>query len=283
MITQQGVAKPKPFLKWAGGKRQLIPQLEKYFPKSFESYFEPFFGGGAAFFHLAPVTGYINDINSALSYAYKNLQSQVEALIKVLETIEAEYLLLSEDEQKEYFYERRVEYNHEAAHTLRKTALLIFLNRTCFNGLYRENKKGEFNVPFGKHKRPTICDAANLRSVSTALKYVTVLNGSYEKAVASARAGDFVYLDPPYFPVNATSSFTSYSFDDFTKDHQEHLKQVFDELTERGCLVALSNSDTPFIRDLYKGYRQEILYASRSVNAKGDGRGKITELLVLNY
>jgi len=283
MITQVGVTKPKPFLKWVGGKRQLIPQFDKYFPKTFESYFEPFFGGGAMFFHLAPVTGYINDINKALSNSYKNIKNHVNPLIVILKHIELEYFSLSEDEQKEYFYARRAEYNVESPESLRKTALLIFLNKTCFNGLYRENRKGEFNVPFGKHRHPTICDETNLKDVSKALKYVKILSGSYEKALKTAKEGDFVYLDPPYDPVNATSSFTSYSIDDFNKDDQRKLKVVFDELTERGCIVALSNSDTPFMRDLYKDYRQETLLASRFINSKGNGRGKVTELLVLNY
>lgn len=283
MITQVGVAKPKPFLKWVGGKRQLLPQLDKYFPMAFESYFEPFLGGGAVYFHLAPVTGYINDINKALASSYKNIRNDVNSLIPILEEIEQEYLPLDEDPRKEYYYERRAEYNLEAPDTLRKTALLIFLNRTCFNGLYRENKSGGFNVPFGRQKNPTICDKQNLYSVSKALKYVKVLSGSYENAVKTAKKGDFIYLDPPYDPLNTTSSFTSYSVDDFTKDDQRRLKEVIDELTTRGCYVALSNSDTPFMRELYKDYRQETLSASRSINANAKGRGKITELLVLNY
>lgn len=275
--------KPKPFLRWVGSKRQLIPQLESFFPRAFESYFEPFFGSGAVFFHLAPVTGYINDINMALSSAYQNVKNHVDELIVMLQSIEAEYQPLDRDSREEYYYKKREEYNTEAAHTVRKTALLIFLNRTCFNGLYRENRKGEFNVPFGRHNRPTICDSANLREVSRVLKYVTILNGSYEQAIKAARAGDFVYLDPPYHPVNQTSSFTSYSIDDFSSDDQRKLKKVFDELTKRGCLVALSNSDTPFMRELYKGYRQETLMAARAVNANGSKRGKVTELLILNY
>lgn len=283
MITKEGAVRPKPFLKWVGGKRQLMSQLEEHFPKTFESYFEPFFGGGAVYFHLVPVTGYINDVNKALTGAYKNIRNNVEELIQALTIIENEYLPLNEDLRKEYFYERRFDYNAEKPNTIRKSALLIFLNRTCFNGLYRENRKGEFNVPFGRSKNPTICDADNLRSVSRALKYVEILNGSYELALGTAKKGDFVYLDPPYDPINSTSSFTSYSVDDFTKDDQKKLKTVFDELTSRGCLVALSNSDTPFMRELYKEYRQETLMASRSINAKGTGRGKITELLVLNY
>lgn len=283
MITKQGVVKPKPFLKWVGGKRQLIPQLDSYLPKTFESYFEPFFGGGAMYFHLAPVTGYINDINKSLTGAYSDVRDNIEDLLESLKLIELEYFKLDEDGQKEFYYDRRAEYNKEPFNTIRKSTLLIFLNRTCFNGLYRENRKGEFNVPHGRAKNPTICDEDNLRNVSKALKYVKILNGSYTEALKTAKAGDFVYLDPPYDPVNPTSSFTSYSIDDFGKDDQRLLKTVFDELTSRGCFVALSNSDTPFMRELYKDYRQETLLASRSINAKGTGRGKVTELLVLNY
>lgn len=274
--------KTRPFLKWVGGKTQLLTQLRELFPKSFESYFEPFFGGGAVFFDLAPVTGHINDINKTLMNAYVDIRDNSAKLIKILSAIESEYTSLDLEHQSEYYYDKRAEFN-ESKHSIKKTALLIFLNKTCFNGLYRENRKGEFNVPFGKHRNPTICDADNLRAISKVLKYVNITNYSYVDAVKDAKKGDFVYLDPPYHPLNATSSFTGYTEGDFTADDQRSLKKLFDELNNRGCYVVMSNSDTEFIRDLYKEYRQEKVWAGRAINAQGHKRGKITELVVLNY
>lgn len=273
----------KPFLKWVGGKGRLLDQLLPLFPKSFESYFEPFLGGGAAFFALAPVTGQINDVNKALMSAYINVRDDVDKLIAILKELERSYLSLDEEGRQAYFYERRTEYNSETHDTVRKTALLIFLNKTCFNGLYRENRKGLFNVPFGRYANPTICDEDTLRAVSKVLHYINISCGSFVDAVAAAKEDDFVYFDPPYFPLNPTSSFTSYSIDDFLEEDQRKLKAVFDNLTTRGVKVVLSNSDTPFIRELYKEYRQETVMAGRAINATGAKRGKISELVVLNY
>lgn len=277
---------PKPFLKWVGGKGQLLEQLLPYFleaRKDEGKYFEPFFGGGAAFFALAPVSGQINDVNKSLMAAYVNVRDNVDDVIEQLEILEQEYLALDSESRQEYYYERRKEYNQEIYSTIRKTALLIFLNKTCFNGLYRENRKGEFNVPHGRYANPTICDKDTLRATSTALKYVDITSSSFEHAVASAKKGDFVYFDPPYHPLNPTSSFTSYSVDDFSENDQRKLKSVFDDLTKRGVKVALSNSDSPFINDLYKDYRIVNVLAGRSINSVGSKRGKITEVLVLNW
>jgi len=283
MATTRVKHKTKPFLKWVGGKGRLLDQLLPLFPKTFEAYYEPFFGGGAVFFELAPVTGQINDINKALMSAYINVRDNVYELVASLKEIESEYLSLDEEDRQAYYYERREEYNNEQFNTIRKTTLLIFLNKTCFNGLYRENRKGNFNVPFGRYANPTICDEDNLRATSKVLKYVVVSTGSFEDAVAKAQAGDFVYFDPPYFPLNPTSSFTSYSIDDFLEDDQRKLKAIFDKLTKKGVKVALSNSDTPFIRELYKNYRQEKVMAGRAINSAGSKRGKISELVVMNY
>lgn len=277
---------PKPFLKWVGGKGRILDQLMPYFSEARKDegkYFEPFFGGGAAFFALAPVSGQINDINKALMGAYQNVKTDVDSVIMELKTLEQEYLALNAEARQEYFYERRTEYNQENYDTIRKTALLIFLNKTCFNGVYRENKKGGFNVPHGRYANPTICDEDTLRTTSRALKYITISSGSFEDAVKNAVAGDFVYFDPPYYPLTPTSSFTSYSADNFLDDDQRHLKRVIDELTERGVKVAMSNSWTPFIIDLYKDYRQEKIMAGRSINSVGTKRGKVAEILVLNY
>lgn len=264
----------------------MLDQLLPYFSIARQdegAYFEPFFGGGAAFFALAPVTGQINDVNKALMSAYTNVRDTVDDVVDLLQVIEDEYLVLGADARQEYFYDRRKEYNSEQHDTVRKTALLIFLNKTCFNGLYRENRKGEFNVPHGRYAKPTICDEATLRATSKALKHVKISSGSFADAVKNAKAGDFVYFDPPYHPLNPTSSFTSYSVDDFSEDDQRHLKAVVDDLTERGVKVALSNSDSQFINELYKDYRIEKVLAGRSINSIASKRGKITEVLVLNY
>lgn len=277
---------PKPFLKWVGGKGRLLDQLLPYFAEARKDegkYFEPFFGGGAVFFALSPVSGRINDVNKALMSAYSNIKTSVDSVIEQLKVLEEEYVALDADARQEYFYERRKEYNQEPHDTVRKTALLIFLNKTCFNGLYRENRKGEFNVPHGRYANPTICDKTTLRATSKALQYVDISSGSFEDSVAEAKAGDFVYFDPPYHPLNPTSSFTSYSVDDFSADDQCKLKEVFDDLTKRGVKVALSNSDCEFINELYKEYRIEKVWAGRSINSVGSKRGKITEVLVLNW
>lgn len=277
------VANAKPFVKWAGGKGRLLPQLEPLFPVQFNSYFEPFVGGGAVFFSLSPTgKAQINDINSDLINAYLHLKNNLEAVIKALRGIEKEYKSLTEEERQVYYYERRKEFNTEHL-SLRKTVLLIFLNRTCFNGLYRENSRGEFNVPFGKHKNPNICNEQNLSAISRALKTTTITSTSYRDAVMAAKKGDFVYLDPPYHPLTTTSSFTSYHEDGFSAKDQEELRDLFVELDKRGCYVMLSNSTAPLITELYKDFRQEKVLASRAINAKSAGRGKINELVVLNY
>lgn len=279
-------ATPKPFLKWVGGKGRLLDQLMPYFAEARKDegkYFEPFFGGGAVFFALAPVSGQINDINKGLIGAYRNVKSNVDAVIAELKVIEQEYLSLDAEARQDYYYERRVEYNAESHETIRKTSLLIFLNKTCFNGVYRENKSGGFNVPHGRYANPTICDEDTLRTTSKALQYVVISSGSFEDAVKDAKEGDFVYFDPPYYPLTPTSSFTSYSADNFLDDDQRRLKRVMDDLTARGVKVAMSNSWTPFIIDLYKDYRQVQIMAGRSINSVGTKRGKVAEILVLNY
>lgn len=283
-VKQQ--ATPKPFLKWVGGKGRLLDQLMPYFAEARKDegrYFEPFFGGGAVFFALAPVSGQINDINKGLIGAYRNVKTNVEAVIAELKIIEQQYLSLEAEARQEYYYERRAEYNTEHHDTIRKTSLLIFLNKTCFNGVYRENKSGGFNVPHGRYANPTICDEDTLRNTSKALKHVEISSGSFEDAVKDAKEGDFVYFDPPYYPLTPTSSFTSYSADNFLDDDQRRLKRVMDDLTKRGVKVAMSNSWTPFIIDLYKDYRQEQIMAGRSINSVGTKRGKVAEILVLNY
>lgn len=273
----------KPFVKWAGGKGQLLPQLHDFLPDSFENYFEPFVGGGAMFFSL-PIIGsaHINDINQTLVSAYRLLQQDVELIIRKLAKLEKEYLALDSDARKIFYYAKRSEYNQHSS-GIAKTVLLIFLNRTCFNGLYRENSKGEFNVPMGDSKNPRICDLQNLRAISVHLERTKITSTSYKDAVKEATEGDFVYFDPPYAPLTKTSSFTSYNKDNFGPKDQEELCNLFKELDKRGCYVMLSNSSAKLTQQLYTDFRQETVYAGRNINARGTGRGKVPELVILNY
>lgn len=275
--------KARPFVKWVGGKTQLINQLVALMPKDYNTYFEPFLGGGALFFHLQPSKAYINDINRTLIHTYRAIKESPDKLCADLCELGEEYLSLDQENRKEYFYERRKEFNSIKEPNARKATLMIFLNKTCFNGMYRENSKGEFNVPFGDYKNPKICDTDNLKAINELLKYVEPTSVSYSEAAKKAKKGDFVYFDPPYHPLSQTSSFTSYSLDSFSAKDQENLRDLFVELDKRGCYVMLSNSASDFIKDLYKDYRQEFVLAGRSINSKGSGRGKINELVVLNY
>lgn len=277
----------KPFIKWVGGKGKLILELEKYFPKEFNRYYEPFVGGGALFFYLKQSKDIsfssINDINSKLITAYKQIQQNPEKLISLLKNIETEYKKLSLIEQEKYFYKMRENYNKENIDELTTAAYLIFLNKTCFNGMYRENSKGEYNIPFGDQKNPTICDEENILAVSKRLKNTEITSQPFEKSIENCQKGDFIYFDPPYYPINVTSSFTSYSKSTFDQKEQEKLRNVFANLAKKSCFVMLSNSNTPFINDLYKDFHINYLYAARSINSKGDKRGKIKEVVVTNY
>lgn len=276
--------KARPFLKWVGGKGRVIPQLEKFFPETYNNFYEPFVGGGAVFFDLNIKKATINDINANLIGLYINIRDNLEPLIGLLTDLQSQYHDLDETAQKDLFYQLRDEYNSiKDTTSLRKSSLLVFLNKTCFNGMYRENQSGEYNVPFGKHRKPTICDDTNLRYVSKTLQNTSILSGSYINAVKDAKNGDFIYLDPPYYPLNSTSSFTSYSEGDFVEQDQVNLKELVDDLTKRGCKVMVSNSYVPFIRNLYKDYRQEVIHVGRAINAVGSGRGKIKEIVILNY
>ncbi|NTV40780.1 MAG: DNA adenine methylase [Candidatus Moranbacteria bacterium] len=273
----------RPFLKWVGGKAQLLSQLEQYYPKNFNNYFEPFIGGGALFFNLSPTKAHINDINITLISAYNNIKNKPEELMRILKKLEIEYKKGDEENKKELFYKIREEFNNMSDTELKKSAYMIFLNKTCFNGMYRENSKGGFNTPFGKAKNPTILDRENILLVSKVLQHTKLTSVSFDKAIAGAKKGDFVYFDPPYHPLTETAKFTSYHKDSFTKDDQLKLRDVFIELDKRGCYVMLSNSHSPFINDIYKKYRRETVMANRAINCKASGRGKIKELLILNY
>lgn len=277
----------KPFLKWVGGKTKLVPELVEMFPKKFDNYFEPFVGGGALFYEVIQKynVGFskINDINKKLIIAYKQIKSNPKELISLLKTIDDEYKKLSLEEQEKYFYTIRKKYNEEIIDDKTTASYLIFLNKTCFNGMYRENSKGQYNIPFGDQKNPNICDKENILAVSKCLENTEITNYSFEKSVEKCKKNDLVYFDPPYYPVNATSSFTGYSKSSFGEIEQKKLKEVFADLANRGCFVMLSNSHTPFIEELYKDFHINYRYAARSINSKGDKRGKIKEVVVTNY
>jgi len=275
--------KPKPFVKWVGGKRQLLKQFREmglYPPDSFDSftntYFEPFVGGGAVFFDLLPKKAELSDLNSELVTTYNVIKNNVDALIKSLKKHKYE---------KEYYLKVRAK-DPKKLSDVEVASRFIFLNRTGFNGMYRVNSKGGFNVPFGKYTNPIICDEENLQKVSKALQEVAIKERDYKVALKKAKKGDFVYFDPPYYPVSRTASFTSYTTDSFLEKEQVELRDTFVELHKRGCFVMLSNSDTPFINELYsdiKGVRVSKVSAGRAINSNAAKRGKINEVLVTNY
>jgi len=277
-ITKSRVIQP--FLKWAGGKRQLLPEIRKYIPKRMGTYYEPFLGGGAVLFDLQPKKAVINDINSELINTYLVIKNNVDELIEDLRkhenTSDYYYKIRDLDRDKNRF---------SKLSDVEKASRLIYLNKTCFNGLFRVNSQGQFNVPFGRYKNPNIVNEFVLRAVSHYLNNneVKILNGDFADAVSSAKKGDFVYFDSPYDPVSETASFTGYTLGGFSKDEQIRLRDLFVDLDKRGCKVLLSNSATEFIKDLYKDYRIEIVSATRNINSIASKRGKIDEVLVMNY
>ena len=275
--------KPKPFVKWVGGKRQLLKQfkeLDLYPPDAFNpkinKYFEPFVGGGAVFFDLLPKKAFLSDLNMELIATYNVIKNDVDSLIKSLKKYKHD---------KDFFLKIRAEDPNKLT-DLEIASRFIYLNRTCFNGMYRVNSKGGFNVPFGKYNNPIICDEINLHRVSESLKNVEIRHQDYKEILKKAKAGDFVYFDPPYYPVSKTASFTSYTKDSFLDKEQIELRDTFLELNKRGCLLMLSNSDTPFINKIYSGFKGVKISkvdAGRMINSKASGRGKIKEVLVTNY
>ena len=284
MKTLSKVKIAKPFVKWVGGKGRLISELAKYYPEEYNEYYEPFVGGGAVFYSLTPKIAHINDLNSVLISLYSLIKNDVTNVISTLRELENEYHSLATiEDKKELYLQKRNEFNNLSNDSFQKAVLLIFLNKTCFNGMYRENSKGGFNVPFGKHEKPTICDELNLLAVSDALQHVTITYSSYEAITSRAKSGDFIYFDPPYHPLNTTSSFTAYQAGGFNADDQRKLRDEFMRLSDLGCKVMLSNSDAPLINELYKDFNIHKIYAARAINSKGDSRGKILEVLVTNY
>lgn len=271
----------KPLVKWVGGKRQLLPQIHAALPaQGYSTYFEPFFGGGAVLWSLAPEKAVVNDLNAELINLYSVVREDVEALIAELEDYPNE---------EAFFYELRAldrdTTKFAQLSDVKRAARTVYLNKTCYNGLYRVNMAGQFNSPFGRYKKPLINDTKTLRAISKYLNSsdVTFLNGDFKDAVAAAQPGDFVYFDPPYDPVNVTSNFVGYAAGGFGRDKQVELKELCDELTDRGINWMLSNSATDFIRDLYCDYHVDIVGASRAINSVASKRGKVDEVLVRNY
>lgn len=270
---------PKPFLKWAGGKTNLLGQYEPLFPEWSGDYFEPFIGSGAVFFYLSARPEernyYLSDLNQEIVDAFCAVRDDVEGVIKLL----AKHQQLH---SKDYFYQVRglVPQNLSA---LEKAARTIYLNKTCFNGLYRVNKKGEFNVPMGNYKKPSILQIETLKAASRALSPADLSTGHYSVLVDKAQAGDFIYLDPPYHPLSKTAMFTNYVAQAFGEKDQMELAEVVTALSKKGCLVMESNSNTDFIKDLYKGFKIQEVWARRSINREKSKRGAITELVVTNF
>ena len=271
-----------PVLKWAGGKTQLLPEINKRLPKQFNTYYEPFFGGGALLFSLLPSSAVINDLNYELMNVYKCIKhdTQFPKLLKELDRHQSlhskSYYYLIRDLDCSPYYKNWRDYE--------RAARTIYLNKTCFNGLYRVNKKGHFNTPIGTEKYKKLYDLDNITNMHEYLKNnnVKILCGSYSSAVKDAKAGDFVYFDPPY-DYQDGDGFTSYTADGFTKENQVELFNLFKELSDKGVYVMLSNNNTDFIRDLYKDYNIGVVHAKRAINHKGDGRGAVEEVIITNY
>ncbi|MEK8019418.1 MAG: DNA adenine methylase [Candidatus Parabeggiatoa sp.] len=290
---------PKPFLKWAGGKTQLLKSISSKFPYEKEDtfiYIEPFVGSGAVLFWV--LNNYpnlkkavINDVNTDLINTYKVITESVEEVIQLLKGWEKEYHSLSEkeEEKKVYYYSKRKLFNSRVSNVFIQAALFIFLNKTCFNGLYRVNKKNLFNVPIGSYKKPLICDDENLSLVSQSLKKVLILDGDFEQTISCVENQTCFYLDPPYKPLSETSSFNSYAKDIFDDKEQIRLKNFCDTLDSLNCQWILSNSDVKgnnhkdnFFDDLYEKFKIDRVLAKRSINANASKRGQLTELLITN-
>ena len=276
-LTVHPTVAARPFLKWAGGKGRLLSQYEPFFPPSFATYYEPFLGGGAVFFHLAERSqrAVLGDINPELVNVYRCVRDHPAELITRL----ANHKRLH---SPDYYY--RVRQQHQLANPLARAARLIYLNKTCYNGLYRENSQGQFNVPVGSYKNPAICDPDLLWSASVALQGAEIAEFSFAEILKwPLTSQDFVYFDPPYHPLSSTSNFTSYSRFGFGPSHQEQLAQVFRKLVKQGVKVMLSNSDCEFIRNLYQGFTIHTIQAARMINSHAGRRGKISELLITSY
>ena len=271
----------RPFTKWTGGKRQLLSVIKSLMPESYNRYFEPFVGGGALFFELAPKDAIINDFNSELINCYQQIKDNPSELIKSLSKHK-------ESNSKEYYLNLRSadrDSRIEKMNNVERAARIMYMLRVNFNGLYRVNSKNQFNVPYGRYKNPQIVDSDLIVSISQYLNENTIhiLNGDFEEAVKDVEAGDFVYFDPPYIPLSETSSFTSYTHEGFSYEDQVRLRDTFKKLDEKGAYVMLSNSSSPLVGELYKDFNIHKVSATRANGAKSSSRGKIDEIIVTNY
>ena len=292
----------KPFIKWVGGKGQLLSEINKLYPvelgKNINKYAEIFLGGGAVLFDILSKYKldevYISDKNLELINTYKSIRDNVDILIKSLKEMEEQYIPLNNEDRKIYYYEKREEYNslkiNSEVNNIEKAILFIFLNKTCFNGLYRVNKKGKFNVPMGAYKKPKICDEENLKNVSLTLRNVKIVYADYRESEKFIDDKTFVYIDPPYRPLNITSSFTSYTENDFNDKEQIELAEYINVLNKKGAKIVISNSDPKnndiddnFFDKLYKNYNINRVKATRMLNSNVSLRGAINELLITNY
>jgi len=276
------MSKIRPFVKWAGGKRQIIDKLIKYAPKKFNKYYEPFVGGGAFLFELEPKYAVINDYNIELINVYNCIKdkNKYKKVLKILDDYEIK-------NSKEFYYEIRNMDRDKSLYNklsdIEKCARTIYLNKACFNGLYRVNSKNEFNVPFNQKGKVNTYDKDNVELISLYLRNndITILNGDFEDAVKSAKANDFIYFDPPYD--SDTDTFTSYTNNGFNRDDQIRLSEVFKKLDKKGCYVMLSNHNTKLINELYRDYNIHVIMAKRNINSNGKGRGTIEEVIITNY
>ncbi len=293
----------KPFIKWAGGKSQLLPDIKSRYPeelgKSITKYCEPFVGGGAVLFDI--LSSYtinailINDINAELANAYRQIKGYPNELIFALSQVQAVFWPMDAEQRKEYYYNKRARFNYlkingDEAVNLEKAALFIFLNKTCFNGLFRVNKQGLFNVPMGSYKKPMICDAENLKAINARLQNVTIKCGDYKECLDFIDENTFVYIDPPYRPLTQTASFTSYDETVFDDKEQRKLGAFVDSITQKKAKVIISNSDPKnsdaqdeFFDEIYSNYTIERVTAKRMINCNGQSRGNISELLISNH
>ena len=269
---------PAPILKWAGGKGRLLTQLQSRLPTGLAQrrYLEPFIGGGALFFALSPRQAILSDVNASLIETYRAVRDQVDAVVSTLER-------LAVGHSKEKFYRTREKYNREELSPVERAATFLYLNKTCFNGLHRVNRRGEFNVPFGRYKNPRIVDAPRLRAASRLLRGADLRSAPFEHVLETARPGDFIYFDPPYVPVSDTANFTGYAQTGFGPGDQTRLRDVFRELDRRRCHVMLSNSDVPAVRDLYQGFSIHVVSAPRAISCNADTRKAVREVVVTNY
>lgn len=300
--------KAKPFVKWAGGKGQLLPEINKRLPRELyegriNRYIEPFVGSGALLFHILQnfhfKEAYILDINPEIILVYNVIKHDVDSLIQLLEFMQKEYLSLNFEDRRDYYYKQRDSFNSElntfdfntfGKHSVKRAAQFIFLNRTCYNGLFRVNKSGYFNVPMGGYKRPTICNKQNLLSINRLLQKVIILSADYKQSEHFIDSNSFVYFDPPYRPLTKTSNFTSYSKNHFKECHQIELSNFFKKMSQKGAFLLLSNSDPKninpednFFEDIYNGFIIERVNARRNISSKSTSRGNISELLIRNY